>query len=281
MLKIKNYDLRIVQKRVKEWLPPREGWKHAAYGGVSAYHFRSVKHVEKAKKVHVSTTPAMNESAFELCVELSILEAIKRPDMVLVELGAGWGGQTLNFATAVRSQVVDMAAKSVYSYAIEAEPGHYGFLCETFLENQIEGLPIFGAIADKVGWVHFYAVHPSADNYGQAINPKGNIEVPCFTLENLVEVFKIDHIDLVHMDIQGAEPEAIKGALSIIGRIDYLLVCPHYEGHEGQITKMLSATHNLILSHGPRSGYHEIEGFDLPVHQPQDGIMVWERHGLE
>jgi FkbM family methyltransferase len=281
MLRIKHYDLRAVQKQVKEWQPLREGWKHAAYGGASALHFRSVKHVEKAKKVHVSTAPAINESRFELCVELSILEAIKRPDIVFVEMGAGWGGQTLNVTTAVRSQVVDMAARDVYSYAIEAEPGHYGFLCETFLENKIKGLPIFGAIADTVGWVNFYAVHPSADNYGQSIHPKGNIKVPCFTLENLVETFKIDHIDFVHMDIQGVEPEAIKGSLGIINRIDYLLVCPHYGGHMEQITKMLNPTHNLILAHDARSGYHEVEGFDLPVHQPQDGIMVWERHGLE
>ena len=281
MLEIKYYDLRAVQKKTKTWQEPREGWKHADYGGVSAHHFRSAKHVKKAKKAHVSTTPSMNESHFERCVEFSILEAIRRPAMIFIEVGAGWGGQTLGIVTAVRSQVIDTAVKSVYSYAIEAEPGHYGFLCETFLENKIEGLPIFGAVADKVDWVRFYAVHPSADNYGQAINPKGNIEVPCFTLSSLAETFHIDHIDLVHMDIQGAEPEAIKGALSIIDKIDYLLVCPHYEGHKEQIMKMLSPTHNLILSHGPRSGYHEIEGFDLPIHQPQDGVMVWERHGLE
>lgn len=280
MLKIKQYDLRAVQKRTREWQEPREGWKHAGYGGVSAHHFRSVKHVEKAKKVHLSTTPAMNESTFELCVELSILEAIKRPRMVFVELGAGWGGQTLTVATAVRNQVVEMVPKSVYSYAVEAEPGHYGFLYETFLENRIEGLPIFGAVTGALEWARFYAMHPSADNYGQAIHPRGNIVVPCYTLENLAETFKIDHIDFVHMDIQGAEPLAIKGSLGIINEIDYLLVCPHYDGHVEQITEMLSPTHNLVLSHNPRSGYHEVAGFDLPVHQPQDGIMVWERHGL-
>lgn len=276
-MQVRYHDPKEVNGRIQYRLDPPAGWHSAAYGGVKAHHFTSVEHQEKAKRVHVAGKPSINESQFEICVELSILEALPGPKMAFVELGAGWGGQTLTFHTAIGNQVVDTKVKEFYAYAVEAEPGHYGFLIETWAQNEIPGIPIFGAVSNKLGWEKFYAVRPSASNYGQSFHPRGNIMVPTFTLENLVETFKLEEVDLVHMDVQGAEPQVLLGALPVIEKLHYLIVCPHYPNHVLQIVELLDSTHRLIVSFGPASGYHELEGFPLPIHMPQDGIMLWER----
>lgn len=276
-ISIKPHDPQEVRSHITDPIVPPEGWRAWPYGGICGDHFTSQSHLQKARTVHKTPKPVINESVFELEVELSVLEALPGPEMIFIELGAGWGAQSLQITTAVRHQVVDTKVRHVTCYALEAEPGHYGFVVEAFQRNNICGLPLFGAVSDTVGWAQFFATVPSADNYGQSLRPDGNLTVPTFTLANLVETFGLESVDLVHMDIQGAEPEAIRGALPVIDRFRILLVCPHYEEHVSQIVSMLMPTHKPVISLGPRSGYHDLPGFSLPVHMPQDGLMVWER----
>lgn len=275
---IKYYDRKELAQRVTQRIePPSSEWVPASFGGVTAAFFTSPAHQSRAKSVHTTETPCINESQFELCMELSVLQSLDKLGMTFMELGAGWGAQSLTIAMAVRNSIVDMPVEFSYCYAVEAEPGHYEFLCMAFQANKIHGLPIFGAVADTLSWPSFYAVKEPADNYGQSLHPRGNIQVPCFTIENLVQTFKIEEVDLVHMDIQGAEPQALQGTLPVIDHFRYLIVCPHFGSHVDQIGKLLEPTHNCLLSFGPASGYHELPGFPLPIYIPQDGIMLWER----
>lgn len=276
-MQTKYYDAHELLTKVTTRIQPPPGWTSSAFGGVKADHFTSIAHQAGAAAVHQSTQPVIGETAFELCVEMSVLEALPGPEMVFMELGAGWGAQTLNIVTAVRNQVVDTAVKDVWAYTVEAEPGHYRFLCESFRANDLPGIPIFGAVSDTLGWPTFYAERPPDSNYGQSLHPRGNIIVPSFTLENLLKTFHVEEIDFVHMDIQGAEPLALCGAGDLLSRFRYLLVCPHYDDHLYQISQLLCPTHNLVVGFGPRSGYHDVPGFPLPIHLPQDGIMLWER----
>jgi FkbM family methyltransferase len=280
-MEIKYYDLKEIGKNVRQQatLCPT-GWFPYSFGGLKARHFSGQAHLDRAKMVHTTDRPAINESAYELCVELSVLQTLDVDRIVFMELGAGWGGQTVQVVTAVRNQVVPMAPTSVYTYAVEAEPGHYRFLCETFQQNWIEGVPIFGAVSSTLGWPLFYAEKAPEDNYGQSLHPRGNIAVPSFTLANLMATFKIEDVHFLHMDIQGAEPDAIRGADINMDRFWYVLVCPHYQEHVDSITQLMVRTHDLVCSFGPQSGYHDVPGFPLPVHFPQDGMMLWERKDI-
>jgi FkbM family methyltransferase len=274
---IRYFDPKVLTKKVTMRIDPPIGWYPIGFGGVKATHFSGQAHADSAKKAHQTTTPCINESAFELCAELSVLEQLQDPGMYFIELGAGWGAQTVNIVTAVRNHVVDTGVCATYSIALEADPGHYGFLCETFRENQIVGLPLYGAISRSLGWPPFSAMTAPADSYGQKLEANGNLHVPCFTLANLLETFDIPEVHLVHMDIQGAEPDALLGADDLITRFRYIIVCPHRTGHMGLIRGLLADTHNEIVAYDQRSGYHNYPGFPLPVYLPQDGIMLWER----
>ena len=279
MIKPRPFDILTLQKKVKQPSIP-DGWRPINFGGMRGEHFISASHKATARKDHITRQECIAETEFEQYVLLTILENIESHDMTFVELGAGWGGQTNFIVTAVREQVVDMEPKSAWSLAVEAEPGHYDFLCEMFRMNKIRGLPIFGAISKEKGWAKLKAFQKSADHYGQSLKPDGNLDVPTYTLDYLMDMFEIDHVDLVHMDLQAVEPDAIRGSLKHIHQVDYLLVCPHKTEHVPIIRGLLTPTHRLCFGFGPYSGYHEMEGFPLPIYHPLDGIMVFERRGL-
>ena len=285
MIVPRYFDIPAMRKKAESTRPIPDGWCPAFFGGIRGEHFYETLYISDLNKEHHSTPPAIGEMEFERHMLLTILQKIKSRKMVFVELGAGWGTQTLFVTMAVREQVTTMWPNDVWSLAVEAEPGHYGFLCETFRMNKIDGLPVFGAVSKTRDWAKLWAKKGSAEHYGQALHPKGNLNVPTFTLDYLIEAFKIKHVDLLHIDIQRAEPDAIWGSIMHIGYIDYLLVCPHYferpeDSHMPIIQEMLAPTHKLCLSIAPRSGYCKVKGFPLPVHHPRDGIMVFKRRGI-
>nr|WP_243665529.1 FkbM family methyltransferase [Vulcanisaeta sp. JCM 16159] len=59
---------------------------------------------------------------------------------------------------------------------------------------------------------------------GSAINPSGDIVVEADTLDNIVKELRIDHIDLLKIDIEGAEAEAIHGMKETLRITRYLMI---------------------------------------------------------
>lgn len=261
--------------------PVPEGWAYGSDGGLVAKHFTSVEHKAGAAAVHATTRDVVDESYFERCVLASMLREIASETLVFVELGAGWGGQSLGVTQMVRNGMAP-GVEDTWCFAVEGEPGHHGFVCETFRVNSVAGTIVFGAVSDEVGWVKFYSKVPPARNYGQSIRASGNLLVPCFTVDHLVETFGLSHVDIVHMDVQGEEPKTLVGAKESMaaGIIDYMLVCPHYGTHEDEIVSLVEPYFDVVLSIGARAGYLIVPGFPKEVYHPQDGIVVCKRKGL-
>lgn len=59
---------------------------------------------------------------------------------------------------------------------------------------------------------------------GSIISPNGNIIVKADTLDNIVKELKIDHIDLLKIDIESAEAEAIHGMEETLKITRYLMI---------------------------------------------------------
>jgi FkbM family methyltransferase len=182
----------------------------------------------------------------------------------------------------VRNGRLAPTIEDTWCFGIEAEPGHFGFLCETYLQNGLNGLVLFGAVTDHVGWEKFYSRTPPADNYGQSLRSSGNLLVPCYTVDYLVATFGIEHIDLIHADVQGEEPNVLRGALASMenGIIDYMLICPHKGTRKEEIEELVDPYYDVIISIDARAGYLDMPGFPKPVYHPQDGIVVCKRKGL-
>ena len=113
--------------------------------------------------------------------------------------------------------------------AVEAEPTHYKMMRQHFEDNGFdwrEHTLIEAAVAPEAGEVYFTVGAPISW-YGQAILPSpdygyGAVEgvsvksVPAVTIASILET--IDRVDLIDMDIQGAEAGVIAASVEVLGR---------------------------------------------------------------
>jgi FkbM family methyltransferase len=122
------------------------------------------------------------------------------------------------------------------------------------------------AISDKKGELTFYnstdlngmqwtcsgsILKPSAKE-GVEIHPglhynKEGLKVPAMRLDEFCESKGIDHIDVIHMDVQGAEYYAIQGLGKLRPKILFCETC-EFESYEGALT--LEDLDNLLFSMG-------------------------------
>ena len=234
---------------------------------------------------------------FQLDCLLSILADIKKSHVNMFELGAGWGRLCLEIAGAVDFHVIECAPKSYRCLAVDAEPRHYQWLQEHFQAQDINGVTVFGAVSTKNGSCRFDASSSPDAEYGQAISPvigrrglpsihgirkiiaRKTVKVPMYTLGSLAKEYSFDHIDIVQMDVQGAEYDVLSGAIDCIdeGIVDYFLINIHLDEYSKTIPAILGEKYNLIVDL-KRASTGTVPGF--PPIQCHDGIQLYKRKSL-
>lgn len=252
--------------------------------------------------------PVLQEEYFEWIVLLeSVLEARER--FVMVELGAGFGRWLLNGACALRNNK-DMQCTLI---GVEAEPVHFDWLSQAMNDNGFpsdEHLLVNAAVGGKRGMVYFSVKSPDyadddapANWYGQSIMnepvdlndphfervqyhgreifklPNGYwvLPVPCLPLETILA--PIDRIDLIDMDIQGAELEVLQASVSVL---------------QNKVKRIFIGTHGREIEEGLRGLFLELgwkklwdfpsfsEGVETPYGKCDfnDGVLCYENPAL-
>jgi FkbM family methyltransferase len=188
--------------------------------------------------------PPIDEEYFEW---VDILESVSRARdrYTMLELGAGYGRWAVRAATAARQRGI----QHCHLVAVEAEPLHFKWLKQHLAINGLnsaEHTLVQAVVSEQPGKTLFYVGMPQtgqdrADQwYGQAIagsyeKPRQQteelyeglpiielksgwkaIEVPAVTLASLLQ--KLDRVDLIDIDIQGAELTVIRSAIDEIDR---------------------------------------------------------------
>jgi FkbM family methyltransferase len=197
--------------------------------------------------------PVVDERYFEWIALLeSVAEA--RDSYTMIELGAGFGRWSVRAATAVQR----LAPMPVHLIAVEADPVHFGWIAGHFADNGIDparhtliraavtggaasrpfliGSPQgterpnewFGqALADWAGRI----VDDDAGEYGGSPvraheNGWRSIDPPVVTLSQIL--VEVTRVDLVHIDIQGAEHEVLASAMQALNsKVRRILVGTH------------------------------------------------------
>jgi FkbM family methyltransferase len=202
-------------------------------------------------------------------------ELRKSGRVVLYEIGSGYGPWSMALAS--------LRNGSGYKcIAVEANPD-YVQLTKDHLEGQKVNCTIINAaISDHVGTCRFNTDYIP---FGQAITLTGRIKgsrilgiiwglghiitrhtarVNMFTLDYLSEQMPSDHIDILQMDIQGAEVKAIVGAQDLINhnQISYIMIGTHHKSLNAELSKMLSERYVNLCD-------------ILPMHG-KDGLQVWK-----
>jgi FkbM family methyltransferase len=137
--------------------------------------------------------------------ELRLFARLLTPGMVVVD-----GGANIGVYTVVASKAVGHSGR-VFSF----EPGTVSFLA---LERNASLQPIRNvtlfraALSDAPGEAKLFHIDSAPNSYSLAPDAETFELVPLMTLDGLVENQELDTLDVVKLDIEGAEELALRGA---------------------------------------------------------------------
>ena len=189
--------------------------------------------------------PALPDFNEEYCEWIDLLEAVEEApgEFAMIELGAGYGRWTANAAAALRTR----NRLSPRFVAVEAEPTHFRWLREHLACNGVDLSRCTlceAAVAARDGELWFHVGNP-AQWYGQAIArrnwrekllrlfgrrppPSGGQDIKkvrALSLASLLDPLR--RVDLIDMDVQGAELEVLESAAPHLHKVRRLHIGTH------------------------------------------------------
>ena len=198
----------------------------------------------------------------------------------MAELGAGWGPWITRAALAAKQcQNID----NIRLLAVEAEPLHYKWTLEHLKDNDIDPLEhviLQGAVSHSPGIAAFPILENASQDYGAGLNSAGRYsktyEVLTYSLEQLLAHFD-GVIDFLHIDIQGAEYEAIPPFVQLLSqRVKSMMIGTHIsdEKHDQLLSLLMEAnwTPELALK---RNRSHQLEWGEIHIN---DGFLWLKNH---
>ena len=144
--------------------------------------------------------------------ETALLQQILRPGMVFVDVGANWG-----YFTLAAAHLVGRAGRVI---SVEADPRACRTLRANIARNDLDFVTILEmAASDAPGTLQMQEYEPAANeagNFGLArtttvVEHGRQFKVRARTLDDVLDQAGIGHVDLVKMDIEGAESRALAG----------------------------------------------------------------------
>ncbi len=218
--------------------------------------------------------PAFDEEYFEW---IDLLEAVLEAQdaFTMIELGAGYGRWLVNAAAAARQRRGDLRITLV---GVEAEPTHFAWMTQHFQDNGLDSqkhVLIEAAIDTHDGIASFYVGNPD-EWYGQRIADTGDTERPIRKVKtiSLSQVLGgIESVDLIDLDIEGAELAVLTSA---IGELNRRVKRIHIGTHTRDIEQGLRA---LFREHAwyKRNDY-EVGGVELTQWGRisfNNGVQTW------
>ncbi len=145
--------------------------------------------------------------------ETAFLRQTFFPGMVLLDIGANVG-----FYTAIGAHIAGPQGQVI---ALEPDPENFRYLEETVRANGLQNVRCLQlAAADHIGPAKLYV---STDNRGDNRLysnelASDTIEVQATTVDHLLEELGINHVDVVKLDVQGAEGWVLRGMKSTLLR---------------------------------------------------------------
>jgi FkbM family methyltransferase len=139
---------------------------------------------------------------------------------VVFDVGAGIGEETVVLANQVGTQ------GRVFSF--EANPVTARCLSKTVRRSRLNNVEVVAAAAfDHPGTVSIANGEALARNSVLASGGGQMVEVPALTLDNFVEQNRIQAIDLLNMNIEGAERQALLGFRRNFNRVRHVAISCH------------------------------------------------------
>ncbi len=189
--------------------------------------------------------PEVSEEYFEwICAAEAIAQA--RGRFTMVELGAGYGRWMMDALGLIRQLRRDDLTP--HFIGVEAEPTHFDWMAQHLRNNGLDPAAhrlVQGAVAGRDGKVRF-AIGNADAWYGQSIvtdatTGLASIEVPAWSLTTLLH--DVPMVDLIDIDIQGAEAEVCEAAARVI---------------DEKVRRIYIGTHGVAIEHSLRALFRKL-----------------------
>jgi FkbM family methyltransferase len=261
------------------------------------------KNVRTQPVGHVQTGyPIPHEQYFEWIGLLSALKEATLSDtpFVMFELGAGWAPWLGRAAVYMQS-----IGRECQLVAVEADAAHAGFIREHLVNNRVDPSAhrlLYGAAGPRDGWSLFPISGEPSQHYGgasvdldrpddaiarwlgyadmnavpegvpvSAPNGQSLLKVRTYGLPALMEPF--DRIDLIHMDIQGAELPVVTASIADLAqKVRRLIVGTHSDSIHDSLVDIFRSNGFEAEFLFPR---RDMVQTDYGPIQFRDGCQVW------
>lgn len=185
-----------------------------------------------------------------------------RPDSVILDVGAYIGQYTLLAAKyAPKGQVI----------AFEPHPESFARLTAHLARNNLENvLALQKAVGQQAGYAPLHLSEQAFDSQIMSQQSNETIEVEMTTLDEITHGLELQNLDLVKIDVEGAEGAILRGAEQVLSRLRPLLIVEIDRSRE----KSWGDAPESVLGHLRQLGYtlYFLEGWDIKPLFPQHSI---------
>lgn len=227
---------------------------------------------------HEKSLPMVNEEYFEW---IDLLESIDlaRDHFTMIELGAGYGRWLVAAAVIIRNQ------KNIpfHLTGVEAEYNHYNMMKQHFIDNELDPSKhnlIQAAITKDDTVVNFFQ-GDSSEWWGQAI-ATSNAKMKQFPNSKVEEIQglsintilkNIEFVDLMDIDIQGEESNAIETSLETLqNKVKRIHIGTHSHSNEETLYNYFSEMGWKCYNNLPCNSTQKTQYGSITF---QDGVQTW------
>lgn len=179
------------------------------------------QHAPRAGAIAAPGYPPLNEHYFDWIATLSAVHRA-RGTFRMAELGAGWSPWLVRAAVATR-QCPEITRLELL--ALEADETHHRWVQAHFAENGVTVAPgvhlLRGALAAQPGTIRFPRIANPDEDYGASTRAVRSgsefVEVAAYSLADVLARFS-GPLDFMHVDVQGAEYDALPPAMDLLRR---------------------------------------------------------------
>lgn len=200
---------------------PGSVWVSATYRSPCIVRWRDgswIHHYRDASIPHATLGRAAPPAVFTReARDLFLYAYTPRPGDVVFDLGAGIGAEALLF-----SRLVGPTGRVV---SVEAHPRTYRRLVDLCRANGLDNVtPLQLAISGTDGEVSLADLEVHLQN---RVVSDGAIRVPARRIDTIAAELGIDRIDLLKMNIEGAERDAVRGLGALVERTHNVVISCH------------------------------------------------------
>ncbi len=291
-------DLGIIREYFRQEVQPAEGFITDRLGirtRVSSL-WKEAEHLGGT----VSAIPIPADSHADAIEWVGLLKAIRATEgkgsLRAMELGAGWGPWVVAAGVAARN----IGISDIYLLAVEADPNHFAFLRQHFLDNGLDPdqhrllNAAVGIAGSRMQWPvidpnNDWGARPiCADEQNENIT-KIDYRGAEFIETREIEVISIDMVlglqprwDLVHVDVQGDEAKICSAAIPQLDeRVHWLIIGTHSRLIEGQLLEQFTRMGWILENERPVQFEFSRNPKTLECLTTHDGTQVWRNPKLD